>query len=46
MVLPELARAGVTELVLVAAPPADPGAAATCTAGLAARWGLPAARIA
>jgi probable F420-dependent oxidoreductase len=43
--LPELARAGVTELVLVAAPPADPGAAATWAAGLAAHWGLPAARL-
>ena len=38
--LPGLARAGVTEVVLVGAPPADPGEAAAWVAGLAARWGV------
>ncbi|MGH3273548.1 MAG: LLM class F420-dependent oxidoreductase [Streptosporangiaceae bacterium] len=36
--LPELARAGLTELVLVDAPPADPAAATAWVTGLAARW--------
>jgi probable F420-dependent oxidoreductase len=36
----ELARAGLTELVLVAAPPADAAAVTGWIAGLAARWGL------
>jgi Luciferase-like monooxygenase len=39
-VMPELARAGATELVLVAAPPADPAAAIPWVTELAARWGL------
>jgi probable F420-dependent oxidoreductase len=39
-VVPDLARAGVTELVLVGAPPADPSAATTWVTGLAAEWGL------
>ena len=38
--LPELASAGLTELVLVAAPPADPAAATPWVAELAAGWGL------
>jgi probable F420-dependent oxidoreductase len=38
--VPALAEAGVTEVVLVGAPPADPSAATTWVAGLAARWGL------
>lgn len=38
--LPGLARAGVTELVIAAAPPADPAAAAGWVADLAARWGI------
>jgi probable F420-dependent oxidoreductase len=38
--LPGLARAGVTEVVLVGSPPADPGKAAAWVAGLAARWGV------
>jgi probable F420-dependent oxidoreductase len=37
--LPELAKAGVTELVVVGTPPADPAAAATWVAELAAHWG-------
>ncbi|MER8100862.1 LLM class F420-dependent oxidoreductase [Kitasatospora sp. NPDC094016] len=36
--LPGLAAAGVTELVVVAAPPAAPGEAATWVAELARRW--------
>jgi hypothetical protein len=36
--LPELARAGLTELVLVDAPPADPAAVPSWVTGLAARW--------
>ncbi len=36
----ELARIGVTELVVVAAPPADPTAAAAWVKDLAARWGV------
>jgi probable F420-dependent oxidoreductase len=38
--LPELARIGVTELVLVAAPPTEPTAAATWVRELAAEWGV------
>jgi len=38
--VPELARAGVTEVVLVGAPPADPAAAATWVTELARRWDL------
>jgi probable F420-dependent oxidoreductase len=38
--IPALATAGVTEVVLVGAPPADPSAATTWVAGLAARWSL------
>lgn len=38
-VLPGLARIGVTELVIVGAPPADPAAAAAWVAELAAGWG-------
>jgi len=41
--VPELARAGVTELVLVGAPPADPAAAASWVTELAHRWDLAAA---
>ena len=42
--VPELARLGVTQLVIVEAPPDDAAAAAAWTAALAARWiGLPAA---
>ncbi len=37
--LPELANAGVTELVVVASPPPDPAAATTWVAELAAHWG-------
>jgi probable F420-dependent oxidoreductase len=37
-VLPDLARIGVTEFVVVEAPPADPAAAAAWAAGLARRW--------
>jgi probable F420-dependent oxidoreductase len=37
--LPELANAGVTELVVVGTPPADPAAATTWVAELAAYWG-------
>ena len=40
--VPDLARAGVTELVLVAAPPPDPADATTWLTDLASRWGLPA----
>ncbi len=36
--LPKLAAVGVTELVVVAAPPGDPAEAAAWTEGLAARW--------
>ena len=36
----ELARIGVTELVVVAAPPADPTAAAAWVRELAAKWGV------
>jgi hypothetical protein len=36
--VPSLARIGVTELVLVDAPPADPAAAAPWVAGLSRRW--------
>jgi probable F420-dependent oxidoreductase len=39
-IVPDLARAGVTELVLVDAPPADPAAAAAWVTELARRWGL------
>jgi probable F420-dependent oxidoreductase len=38
--LPELARIGVTEFVVVAAPPADPADAATWVGQLAAQWGV------
>ena len=38
--LPELARLGVTEYVVVATPPAQPAAATTWVAELAAQWGL------
>jgi hypothetical protein len=38
--LPDLAAIGVTELVLVEAPPPDPASAAGWVAGLAARWAL------
>jgi probable F420-dependent oxidoreductase len=38
--LPDLAEIGVTELVLVAAPPPDPPAATTWVRELAARWGV------
>jgi probable F420-dependent oxidoreductase len=38
-VLAELARAGVTELVAVGAPPANPDAAGAWVTELAARWG-------
>jgi probable F420-dependent oxidoreductase len=38
--LPGLASAGVTEVVLTGAPPADPAAATTWVSDLAARWGL------
>ncbi|MGW1727791.1 LLM class F420-dependent oxidoreductase [Streptomyces sp. NPDC002306] len=37
--LPDLAAAGVTEVVVVGAPPPDPGAAAAWTAELARTWG-------
>ncbi len=40
--LPELASSGVTELVIVAAPPGDPAAATAWVAELAARWISPA----
>ena len=36
--LPDLAAAGITELVLVAEPPAEPAAARDWVTGLAARW--------
>jgi probable F420-dependent oxidoreductase len=36
--LPELARAGLTELVLVATPPADPAEVPSWVTGLADRW--------
>ena len=38
--LPALAEIGVTELVLVAAPPPDPPAATTWVHDLAAQWGV------
>ena len=38
--LPELARLGVTEYVVVATPPAQPADATTWVAKLAAQWGL------
>lgn len=38
--LPDLARIGVTELVVVATPPAHPDAAVTWVEGLAAQWGV------
>jgi probable F420-dependent oxidoreductase len=38
--LPELAEAGITELVVVGAPPADPAEAATWVGELAAHWGI------
>jgi alkanesulfonate monooxygenase SsuD/methylene tetrahydromethanopterin reductase-like flavin-dependent oxidoreductase (luciferase family) len=38
--LPELARAGVTELVLVGSPPAGPEAAGAWVTDLAAHWGV------
>ena len=38
--LPDLARIGVTELVVVAAPPTDPAAAATWVQDLAAQWAV------
>ena len=38
--LPELARIGVTELVVVAAPPAEPAAAVAWVRDLAGQWGL------
>jgi hypothetical protein len=38
--LPELAGIGVTEFVVVAAPPPKPAAAATWVQELAARWGV------
>jgi probable F420-dependent oxidoreductase len=37
--LPDLARAGVTELVIVGSPPPDAAAAADWVAGLARQWG-------
>jgi probable F420-dependent oxidoreductase len=40
-VLPGLAAAGVTELVVVAAPPEDPAEAAAWVAELAHHWGIP-----
>jgi probable F420-dependent oxidoreductase len=40
-VLPGLARAGVTEVVLVGSPPADPADAAAWVKDLASRWVLP-----
>lgn len=43
--VPDLARAGVAELVLVTAPPADPAEAATWLTDLASRWSLPAGAI-
>jgi hypothetical protein len=36
--LPELAMAGVTDVVLVGSPPAEPAAAATWVAELALHW--------
>jgi len=38
--LPDLAKTGVTELVVVGAPPADPATATAWVAELAARWGV------
>jgi probable F420-dependent oxidoreductase len=40
-VLPELAAAGVTEFVVVEAPPSDPAAATAWVAELADHWGIP-----
>jgi hypothetical protein len=37
---PALAAMGVSELVLVEAPPGDPGAAEEWAAGLAGRWSV------
>jgi probable F420-dependent oxidoreductase len=42
--MPELARAGLTELVLVSTPPADPAAVTRWVTELAARWRLAPAR--
>jgi probable F420-dependent oxidoreductase len=42
--LPDLARAGVTELVLVGGPPADPADATAWVNDLAGQWALPPAR--
>jgi probable F420-dependent oxidoreductase len=42
--LPDLAHLGVTEYVVVAAPPADPAAATAWVAGLASQWGVTARR--
>ena len=39
--LPDLAQTGVTELVVVGTPPADPAAATTWVEELAAHWGIP-----
>jgi alkanesulfonate monooxygenase SsuD/methylene tetrahydromethanopterin reductase-like flavin-dependent oxidoreductase (luciferase family) len=39
--LPDLARAGVTEFVVVAAPPDDPAAVPGWVADLAGEWGRP-----
>ncbi len=39
--VPELAEMGVTELVLIAAPPDDPSLATTWVHDLATRWNLP-----
>ncbi|HEY3882516.1 MAG TPA: LLM class F420-dependent oxidoreductase [Trebonia sp.] len=38
--LPELARTGVTQLVVVVAPPSDPGVAGPWVAELAGEWGI------
>jgi hypothetical protein len=42
--LPELAGIGVTEVVVVAAPPAEPADAAAWVRQLAAQWGVIPAR--
>jgi probable F420-dependent oxidoreductase len=42
--LPELAETGVTELVVVGAPPADPAEATTWVEELAAHWGISSSR--
>jgi alkanesulfonate monooxygenase SsuD/methylene tetrahydromethanopterin reductase-like flavin-dependent oxidoreductase (luciferase family) len=44
-VLPELAESGLSELVVLGAPPADPDRAAAWVADLAARW-MPGSRYA